>query len=374
MVKKDAESNTSKRIVAFDLIRGYFLFVILIDHLGRFFGFWEIFTGRGAQWVSAAEGFFFVSGIMLGMVRGRKMLEQPLKKVAAKVWRRSALLYCWAIGLSLAFSWVAHNFSTLDGLKGGVYSLGGVADLVRDTMTLNFLYGWGDFLGYYSVYLAFTPLAIWLIRKKLWPVLAGISLVVWMLTTTIMGSWQILFFSGLIVGFYYQEILNWIKSLKVLTKKWWQALIYLVSAVSLILSIFYTTLSEELGKKSENFMLLGINLTSAREYAVDVLHPYFDKPSLAIGSLVLFYIWFGALFLLINKYEQRLKNTVGRILIPFGQNSLYVYIMHAIMLFFMDLTIPDLTIWPINILINTGFVLTIFYMVKKKILFKIVPR
>lgn len=343
-MKKEHTQDQPKRIATFDLIRGYLLFVILIDHLGRFFGFWEIFTGRGGQWVSAAEGFFFVSGIMLGMVRGRKMIDRPLKDVALKLWRRAAVLYVWAVGLSLLFSWVALNFSDLEGLKGGIYSAGSGFALFKDTLTLNFLYGWGDFLGYYAVYLLFSPLAIWLLRRRLWPLLLWVSTMVWISTLTIMGSWQILFFSGLIVGYYYQEIQGWVKSLKGSAKKIWTTFIYSVSAVSLALSIFYTTLAEELGQRADDFMFLGINLTSAREYAVSVLYPYFDKPSLAIGRLILFYFWFSALFLLINKFEDRLKDTVGRILIPFGENSLYVYIIHSVLLFFMDLIIPNVTI------------------------------
>jgi hypothetical protein len=106
-----------KRIASFDLIRGYFIFMILIDHLRRFFGVYEVFTGRGAQWASAAEGFFFVSGIMLGMVRGRKMINYKFSLVVKKCWARAFKLYIWAVGLSFTFTALAKIFVNNPGLK-----------------------------------------------------------------------------------------------------------------------------------------------------------------------------------------------------------------------------------------------------------------
>ena len=44
-----------QRVVALDLLRGYFLFVMIIDHLGRFPGLFDLLTGRDKMWVSAAE-------------------------------------------------------------------------------------------------------------------------------------------------------------------------------------------------------------------------------------------------------------------------------------------------------------------------------
>ena len=126
-----------KRVLTFDILRGYFLFVIMIDHLMRTFGFWEIFTGRGAQWVSAAEGFFFVSGIMIGMLRGAKMISSPIEDIFKKCWSRSLTLYIWAVGLTIFFSLLAIFFKSNPGLKPEYFE-GNISAFITNALSLSF--------------------------------------------------------------------------------------------------------------------------------------------------------------------------------------------------------------------------------------------
>jgi hypothetical protein len=238
------------RIIALDLIRGYFLFVILIDHLGRFFGFWELFTGRGAQWVSAAEGFFFVSGIMIGLVRGRRMLAEPMRNVLEKCWSRGLIIFFWGVGLSLFFSFIALKLPNLSGLKAGIYNGGDGLSLVKDTFSLYFSYGWADFLRYYAVYLFLAPLGIWLLRRRLWWVVLALSLSVWAGTESMLTSWQILFFSGMIFGFYYGKLERKWAKLNSGIKSWIRNLIFVGTFITLSLSVWFTTIAEEFGKNA----------------------------------------------------------------------------------------------------------------------------
>lgn len=361
--------QATERIAALDLIRGYFLFVILIDHLGRFFGGWEIFTGRGAQWVSAAEGFFFVSGMMVGLVRGRKMKDRPFKEVWKKLWSRALLLYVWAVGLTLFFSAIAELFKGNAGIKSGAFS---GTNFILETFTLQFNYGWGDFLAYYAIYLFLAPLAIWLIRKRLWHTVLLLSLIGWMTSMKLTGSWQILFFSGAVFGYYQKEVESYFFALKNKTKKLLTRLVYSLTLVTLSMSVFFTTFAEEYGKDGGHF--LGLDLSGARAYSVEQLRPVFDKSSLAPLRLLLFYLWFTALYLLVRKYEDWFKQKLGWLLMTLGQNSLYVYIVHAILLYFLDLLIPGGQFWLVNFVISTSFVGLIWYMTKRKFLFGIIPR
>ncbi len=343
------------------------MFVIMIDHLMRTFGFWEIFTGRGAQWVSAAEGFFFVSGIMIGMIRGRKMINEPISEVFKKCWKRAITLYLWGVGLTMFFSAIALRFIGNLGLKGG-YFTGSLHDFLVQTLTLRFSYGWGDFLIFYAVYLFFAPFTIFLLRKRLWHSVLLASLVVWLSTTTMMGGWQIIFFSGVVSGFYKEQIENYMRALSPKVKKIGASTIYALTIVTLAASVFFTTIAEEYGSRA------GSSLEHVRNYSVGTLRPIFDKVAMEPSRLILFFLWFTALYLLVNKYEDKLKKWVGWLLLPLGQNSLYVYIVHAILLFFMNLLIPYGQFWVLNVLINTGFVLLVWYMTKKRFLFRIVPR
>ncbi len=369
-LKRETDNN---RLIVFDLMRGYFLFVIIIDHLLRFFGFWELFTGRGAQWVSAAEGFFFISGIMIGIVRGRRMITERISSVIRKCFSRSFKLYVWGVGLSLIFSLLAIILAGHEGLKQPMF-VGSNSDLIVKTLSLRFNYGWADFLIYYAVYLLVAPFAIWLLRKRLWHSVLILSLIVWSQSSTIMGSWQVLFFSGVIAGYHKEDIERFIKNLSLRQRKNFALIIYFLSGLSLGLSVYFTTIAEEYGKAGSSGTLFGFSLLGSREYAVDTLRIVFDRNSLAPARLVLFYLWFSALYLLFKKFEVVIKEKLGWLLLTFGQNSLYVYIMHAIILFFLNLMVPLGQHWVINIIINTGFVLMIWFMTKKKFLFKIIPR
>ena len=107
----------------------------------------------------------------------------------------------------------------------------------------------------------------------------------------------------------------------------------------------------------------------------DALSPYFDKATLPLPRLVLFALWFWLGFWIFNRYEKQITKYFGWILIPFGQNSLYVYTIHAFVVFFAHLIMPKPSAyWAINLL-GTLVVLGLVYAaVKTKFLMKIIPR
>ena len=172
----------SERILAFDLLRGYFLFVILLNHLEFYPNGLGLVTGRGLLYVSTAEGFFVVSGLVLGMVRGRKLINQPLKVATKLLWKRSFQLYITSIVLTLIFTLIGSFFINNPGLKSGIYpNLGDVWRLTWDTITLSYSYGWADFLRLYAIFIFFAPAALWLLRKGKWYIMLLISFAVWAL-------------------------------------------------------------------------------------------------------------------------------------------------------------------------------------------------
>ena len=103
--------------------------------------------------------------------------------------------------------------------------------------------------------------------------------------------------------------------------------------------------------------------------------PYFDKATMPLPRLILFALWFWFGFWLFSRYEKQIKKFFGWILIPFGQNSLYVYTMHAFVVFFAHLIMPSASpYWPVNLL-GTLIVLGLIYLaLKTKFLMKIIPR
>lgn len=364
-----------KRNDAIDIIRGYFLFVIIIDHLYRFFGFYDLFTGGGRQWVSAAEGFFFVSGMMIGLVRGRKLLNKPLKESCKKILSRAAVLYIWSVGLTFFFTIIGTLYVDNPGVKSGLFYNEPISKLIIHTLTLRFTYGWADFLVYYVIYLLLSPIAIWLLRIGKWYILGAISFLVWLLLgKNVQLTWHLLFFWGAIAGFYLPEIELWFKQLPGVVKHTVSASIISLMAITVSISLFFNTIVNIL-YRNQSLPRLGIDVYSLQEYNTNVLAPIFDKYTLAYGRLILFLIWFGALYILVRKFEKPLTRTLGKFFIPLGQNSLYVYIVHAVIVYIINLLIPNKsTPVLLNILLNTIVLFTIWLMVKKEVFFKIIPR
>src|SRR5581483_7644873 len=97
-----AVTGKTKRILALDLIRGYFLLVIAINHIELYPNGYDLFTGKGRLFVSAAEGFFFMSGLLIGMVY-RRRLQLGMKFVFKKMWKRALQLYVGSVVTTLLF-------------------------------------------------------------------------------------------------------------------------------------------------------------------------------------------------------------------------------------------------------------------------------
>lgn len=56
---------------------------IIVDHLNWGPSLWYLLSGGGAMWVSPAEGFFAISGILVGYIYGPR-LARSFKNAAKK--------------------------------------------------------------------------------------------------------------------------------------------------------------------------------------------------------------------------------------------------------------------------------------------------
>jgi hypothetical protein len=95
MSQDKKQPRSAGRIIALDYLRGFFIVVIIIDHLWRWPNIFQYMTGRGELWVSAAEGFVMISGMLVGYIHGYKKRQLPLSGIAAKLIQRGLMLYIW---------------------------------------------------------------------------------------------------------------------------------------------------------------------------------------------------------------------------------------------------------------------------------------
>lgn len=367
-VKSEGKSS---RILAFDLLRGYFVISLILNHLQRFPNGLDWVTMRGQLFVSAAEGFFAVSGIILGIVRGAKLRSQPFSIAAKLLLARGIQLYVWSIGLTLLFTVIGWHFLEAPRLKDGIYPLeggGGWWELIWRTATLHYTYGWADFLRFYAVYLLVSPAALWLLRSGLWYALVFISVLLW-LTVPVFSpveepwKWQLLFFSGMTLGFHWQEVSEWWRKLSIDNKEIIIGGVLLSALITFLVNVALVVGPQVL--PSEPALIaeqLGAGLSQ-----------FFDKSTLAPPRLLLFVIWFSAAFYIIQKYESVIVRFLGWLLLTFGQNSLYVYILHSIFIFALDLIVPSREL-ALNMLISIGTLAALWLLARKRVLMGIIPR
>lgn len=344
-------SVKQKRIETIDILRGFFIFSIIVVHLARFPNGYDIFTGRGILWVTNSEGFFLMSGMLIGLVRGRKALSQPFKEVAKKLLKRGAMLYVWTIGLTLLFTFFALQ-SGLATIKPGVWEDPITWRILFDSATFQYVYSWADFLQYYSIYLFASIPVIYALRKGKWWLVVAISVFLWAIHgVNAFLTWQLFFFCGAVAGWYWDEILAFLKK----TPKWLAMLHYPLALAVLALSVVSVE-GSLVPKLSE------------------VLNPHFVRAKMEIWRVLVFLLWFSAGYRLVSRYETQVKKWVGWMLIPFGQNSLYVYILHSFFIFFVSLWIPFTGNIFINFIVTTSVLLLLTLAVRKKFLFNIIPR
>lgn len=342
---------SGKRIVTIDILRGFFIFMIIVDHLGMFPNGFDLITGRGFMWVSAAEGFFFLSGMMVGLIRGRKDQDKPFWSIAGKLFKRSLVLYAWTIGLTAFFTFVAMAVGPHPGLKDEPWQ-GGVLHMLWDNITLQYVYSWADFLRYYCIYLMLAIAAIKLLRLKLGWLIGVISLVAWLIGReySMLFTWQLLFFGGVLAGWYFNEILAWAKKIPRAIVAFHYPLAILLVCLS-VLTVY--------GPQQELRDIFGV---------------HFARITMPPPRVAMFIIWFSALYRLVSSHEAWFEKHLGKLLIPFGQNSLYVYILHSFLIFFIHLIVPNTQGFLVNFVFTASTVAILWLAVRNKFLFKLIPR
>lgn len=361
------------RILTLDLMRGYFLIVIILNHLHYYPSGLEWFTGQSYLYASTAEGFFIVSGIVLGIVRGAKLIDKPFWLAAKKLVQRGFQLYIISIILVLLFTFFGWLFIDSAGLKFGIFHpSGNVFELIWKTVSLQYIYGWADYLRLYAIFILASPVALWLLRRGLWYVVLLVSVLIWSLyayVPTPSGSlsqpfsWQLIFFIGFIIGFHAPGIKTWWRNLKSQRRR-------AIIATTITLAIV-TMIANVLIVFGRELPYIGSSLIGLDEY----LSTFFNKDQLPLPRLLLAGTWFAALYFVVAHWEKRISKAVGWLLLPLGTNSLYVYTIQAFIVFIALIIFEQPSkYWFINLAISLGVVGLVYAAVRTKFLMKIIPR
>jgi len=354
----------SRRILAFDLIRGFFLVVIMIDHVELYPNIFDFVTGKGRLWVSAAEGFFFLSGLLIGMIY-RRRLALGFKFIFKKMWRRAAELYVVGTGLTFLFlAWAefTHHTSIKDSLPSPLPW----HHIIEQALLMRFTYGWADFLVRFVILMLIAPFVFYLTAKgKWWLAVIGILTAWHFRGEGFTLSWQLIFNFGIIIGFYWQRIEDGFgrlpKARQMIAKRSLAAAAAITFAASYasvyVLSLLYHLWGADMLPKP----LQHVAFTWG--WINEDIWKYADKWTMGPLRIVLFFIWFTVLYWIVRRYEAQIARASRGILEMLGQNSLMVYTIHAFIVFiFRMYVIPDSTNVLQNFLITgAGLILLVIF-------------
>ncbi|GAC1485945.1 MAG: hypothetical protein NVS1B1_00720 [Candidatus Limnocylindrales bacterium] len=315
------EHAAGGRDLRLDLIRGFCVFVMVIDHIGGKQSWLYLISGGNHFFVSAAEGFVFISGVTMGTVYAPMIARQGIWAAIQRVLRRARTLYFLTVGLTLVFALFSH---LLDTPWSRAVTPGSWYVFVLGVVTLHRSFSLTDVLLLYTLLVLAAAGALYLLHQGRTLLLLGISITLWALFQVEpdqvflpwgivdggfpFSAWQVLFMVGLAIGYHRPVLARTLRGRR-------HDIVFLSAtffAIALI-GIYITELRSTLP------------LTARKEW---VLTTFFDKNDLRIGRLLAlagigtFAYTFATLF------WTSLRRVAGWLLLPAGHYSLAAYTFH----------------------------------------------
>ena len=329
-----------------DAIRGLAVLVMIVDHLGGQQSWLYLLTGHDRFFISAAEPFIFVSGLVMGLVYSRFITERGTFAGVKKALKRAAVLYALTIGVSITSSLLSLQFNLP---WAPHWSQGGLGDFILSIITFQRAYYLTDVLLLYTllVLVAAPILALlargyrygWLVLTASWGLWAAWQLspqpfdFPWQIIDNGIfhfSSWQVLFYSALVIG-YYQPALQriggglWAKAFRGRTSRRAFLSILLASTGLMIAGSIaaYLWIQNTPGSVDD--------LAAAR---------FFEKASLRAGRLVVFAPFVIFAFTLLTVMWRPIKRALGWLLLPLGRHALAAFILHLFLVTIFAKVLP----------------------------------
>jgi enterochelin esterase-like enzyme len=357
-----------------DLLRGFAVLAMVVDHIAGPSVLYAL-TGGNRFYTSAAEGFIFISGLVMGLVYQRLIERDGLGPPLRRAIERAVTLYLITITLTLLFI----PISELLGLHWaqGIDFSDPVAFIVS-VLTLHRTYYLVDIPLLYTVLILVSPLALIMLSQGRTAVVLGASWLLWAayqffpeqaeVPWTIAGNylfflsaWQVFFFTGLVLGWHHRDLTQRLARFP-------RRPALIASGVGTMVLIVLYSLSNRL----EQF--LPDDADRAREIQLFALEYLFGKADVRPGRIIASIIVFGFLYLLVTEAWRPLRRATGWLLLPLGEHSLYAYAAHVVIaipvaLALDALTLPDRYARPLNFVVQIATLLLIWLLVRWRVLF-----
>jgi hypothetical protein len=311
--------EAGKRDLRLDLLRGFAVVAMVADHIGGERSWLYALTGGDAFWVSAAEVFVFISGLLLGMISAGLMARHGLGVALMKSLQRTWTLYLLTVTLTLSFIALS---AQLDLRWGPELASVSWTDLVVSVMTLHRTFYLTDILLLYTLLiLTAVPVLVLLAQGHtrwvlvgswalwtLWQLAPQHAQFPWAITDNSVfnfPAWQVLFVTAMAIGYHRRQLERYVTGGS-------ERLLLVVSgaivaaAIVVYLSFFQVSMPPH-------------------AWLVDQL---FGKVDLRIGRLLVFASFFTFAVSLLTLAWKPICRLLGWLLLPLGQDALSAYILH----------------------------------------------
>lgn len=359
--------------MSLDLLRGLAMVVLVVNHIAL--DSWLHYATE--PFLSAAEALVVVSGVVAGMVFGRRWLVDGAAATTHALLRRSFVLYRASVvvvavvgaltlvpGLATEALTVAPRTNLPD-----LYAFDGPLRTALAIVTLEAGPWQFNILGFFITAVAITPVLLRLLDRGWWPaILVGSWLLFFAGRATLVDVlpsqserpfpfliWQVLFTHGVVLGWHRDRLARALHRIRR----------PLVAAILAVAAVAVWSRLHEIGLDPS-----GIDW---REFDRD----HFNKGTLDWGRLVTMLAFTAAAYIAFKRFEAVAARTAGRLLLPLGRNSFYVFIVHV----FVCLAVASLPLLgdgglgrPANTLAQIAILALLWLMVSKRFLFRWIPR
>lgn len=320
----------SKRDLRVDLLRGFCIFVMIVDHVGGETSWLYVLTGSDHFIVSAAEGFVLLSGFSMGLVHRVTIQRQGVRATLERVFGRARFLYLLTVLLTVAFASVSFAFATPWSAESTPAR--SRTDFVLSVLTLHRSYSLTDVLVLYTLLVAMAAPILALLHRGYTGAVLAMSVTAWVVfqisparvprfwSITDGGfpfsAWQLLFVLGLVLGFHRPSLERYFTPSRLLALAGGSAL-----AIVAVLALHLDQWA------------LGLGTGADPSFTQDVL---FDKNDARIGRIVGLMVVAPALYALTTVAWAPLRRVLGWLLLPMGQRALFAYGVQLFVVAFMS--------------------------------------
>src|SRR5216683_3938212 len=218
----------SRRDLRLDLLRGFCIFAMVVDHFGGDSWLYAI-TGGNRFYVSAAEGFIFISGFVMGQAYRTKRDRAGLTAAMVEALRRARTLYIATVALTLIFSCL-YLYTDIALWTGRDFGLGidSLQEIAVASLTLHYTYHGTDILAMYTLLVLVAPFILLMLSVGQWYWVLIPSWLLWLAYQVYpeeasipwyirhgenfpLAAWQVLFITGQVLGFYRSALSSWLQ-------------------------------------------------------------------------------------------------------------------------------------------------------------------